>query len=127
MDCRSSKISKYDLSFVKKPTCRALTQFLSITVSVVLHLKLHSWLCFILAAVTERFFSFRLEAPRYRRVSPASAKPQRLVITKEVSDYFMIMIDLFGRKTKTNPMKMIFFPLSLCRQQQCDPTLWQRC
>lgn len=26
----------------------------------------------------------RLEAPRYRRVSPVSGEPQRLIITKEV-------------------------------------------
>ena len=29
-------------------------------------------------------FCCRLEAPRYRRVSPANGEPQRLIITKEV-------------------------------------------
>lgn len=35
--------NKYDLSNVKIPSYRAVTQFLSITLSVMLHLKLHSW------------------------------------------------------------------------------------
>lgn len=30
------------------------------------------------------YFCCRLEAPRYRRVSPANGEPQRLIITKEV-------------------------------------------
>lgn len=30
------------------------------------------------------YFYCRLEAPRYRRVSPANGEPQRLIITKEV-------------------------------------------
>lgn len=110
VDFRSSKISEYFLiNMQEKPTYRAVTQFLSIMISVVLHLKLHCWFLFSLAAVTERFFCFRLEAPRYRRVSPASAPPQRLVITKEVSGYFMMEIELFERKSKTNLIKMSVF------------------
>lgn len=31
------------------------------------------------------YLYFRVEAPRYRRVSPVSGDPQRLIITKEVT------------------------------------------
>lgn len=31
----------------------------------------------------------RLEAPRYKRVSPVSGEPQRLIITKEVSCFII--------------------------------------
>lgn len=42
--------------------------------------------CRLALLLLERFYlSCSVEAPRYRRVSPVSGEPQRLIITKEVS------------------------------------------
>lgn len=82
------------------------------------------------------YFCCRLEAPRYRRVSPANGEPQRLIITKEVGANIHSLLQtncvwpeaviaLVYESDKLEYYHVNHF--FLCRRQQCDLMLWQQC